>query len=310
MNRRQFLTGSAAAAGLAVLRPPMAWAAHGGRPALGGVCTHVLNKAQYVDTERVARHLRGLKTRLARDEWCPPGTGFDGFARRLEAVRRIHPTLRWIFVTGRAVEPIEPVLAQMAPYRDLLAGIEGPNEWNLSGREAWKQELSDYTKELYARVKAHPVLGDVPVLGPALAYPKGSGPYFGDHSTSMDVGTVHIYQPAYQVDTRYVQACIDGARAVSGTKTLWATELGAQIGDEVTRSDGYKPTENDQAWCFDVLRAEVGRRGVHRGFCYQLCNWVKRYESETTRENQFGCFRRDWSRKPLADRVVAANRAG
>jgi hypothetical protein len=177
----------------------------------------------------------------------PPGTGFGGFRRRLDTIHALQPRLRWVFVAGRASEPIDPVLDQIEPYARLIAGIEGPNEWNLSGRADWKAELSDYTRELYAKVRARPAFGNIPVIGPALGYPKGSGPYFGDHSAYMDVGNVHIYQPSYQVDTRYVQACIDGAGAVLGAKAMIATELNGQIGDQVLRSDGYQPTEADQA---------------------------------------------------------------
>lgn len=41
----------------------------------------------------------------------------------------------------------------------------------------------------------------------------------------MDVGNLHVYRPSYQVASRYVQACIDGAKVVSGAKPMIATEL-------------------------------------------------------------------------------------
>lgn len=311
MDRRQFITG-AAAAGLLMARPTRALANHSSVQHLpyGGVCTHVLNKAQYRDTAKVAHHLKMVEAKVARDEWCPPGTGFAGFARRLDGIHAIHPELRWVFVTGRATEPIDPVLDQMEPYARLIVGIEGPNEWNLSGRPDWRAELSAYTEELYAKVRARRAFKRVPVVGPSLAYPKGSGPHLGDHSAHMDVGNVHIYQPSYQVDTRYVQACIDGARVVSGAKPMIATELNGQIGDGIVRWDGYEPTEADQAWCYELLMSEVAKRGVHRGFCYQLLDHVKLYQPLTTKENRFGCFRADWSPKPLAAKVILANRRG
>lgn len=314
MNRRQLLLGGAAAGTALALNPRAALANHylvNNLP-YGGVCTHILNKAQYGNTENIGWYLKWMEAKYARDEWCPPGTGFDGFARRLDVVHSIHPTLRWVMVAGRAseIDNIDNVLDQMAPYGWRILAIEGPNEWNLSGRATWKEELVEYTKALYAKVKAHPQMSKIPVLGPALAYSKDSGPYVGNLGPWMDAGTVHLYQPSYQVDTRYIGATIDGALVMSGGKHLWATELNGQIGDSIVRADGYKPTEYDQAWCYRELMKFAGSRKVHRAFVYQLFNWTNMYDSVTATHNQFGCVRKDGSWKPLVNPVMEANRRG
>lgn len=322
MNRRDLLIGAGAAGLGLALRPNLALAGHAnvGNLPYGGVCTHILNKAQYFDTVKVGQYLRHLETKLARDEWCPPGTGYDGFKRRLDTIQVEHPSLRWVFVTGRAIElsHLPTVLDQMEPYvtAGVIAAVEGPNEWNLSGRATWKEELSTYTKELWRQVRARPAFDRTPVLAPALAYPKDSGPYFGDHSQWVNLTNLHFYQPSYQVDTRYLGLSVDGANAVAPGKGMVCTEVNGQIGDEIVRSDGYKPTEADQAWCYETILYHLGKgttavpAGVHRAFCYQLCNWVGMYDSITSEENQYGCFRKDWSRKPLADKVLVANRRG
>lgn len=322
MDRRKFITGAGLVGASLALNPKLALAGHSnvGNLPYGGVCTHILNKAQYFDTTKVGQYLKLLETRLARDEWSPPGSGTDGFIRRLDTIKTVHPNLRWVFVTGRGDElyHLDTVLNEMEPYvkSGLIVAIEGPNEWNLSGRSTWKEELSLYTKELWKRVRARSAWNNIPILAPALAYPKDSGPYFGDHSPWVNYNNLHFYQPSYQVDTRYLGLSVDGCNAVAPGKAMICTEVNGQIGDEIVRSDGYKPTEEDQAWCYETIMYHLGKgtatvpAGVHRAFVYQLCNWVKMYESETTKENQFGCFRKDWSRKPLADKVLVANRRG
>ncbi len=44
--------------------------------------------------------------------------------------------------------------------------------------------------------------------------------------------------------------------------------------------------------------------------CNQVLDHVKLYQRLTTKENRFGCFRADWSPKPLAAKVVPAHRRG
>ena len=54
---------------------------------------------------------------------------------------------------------------------------------------------------------------------------------------------------------------------------------------------------------FRLLAAELGSRGVHRVFSYELVNGSRPGESTTNAQNSFGCYRIEsdgrWTAKPL-----------
>jgi hypothetical protein len=308
VNRRRFLLAAGAVGAAVAVRPRSPGCpADGGESdplPYGGVATHLWYfETQYGDTAKVAEHLRRIQAPIARDEWLLPEAWPEYRRRYLDALELVHTEAgtTFVMVAGRATDPIDPVLDQMEPYAELLAGIEGPNEWNLKGRPRWREELSAYTEELYAKVRDRPAFDGIPVVGPAIGLSKDSGPLFGDHSRHMDVGNFHFYQPATQVDLRYYRASLAGARAVSGDKPIVATELNGIIGD------GHPGTEADQAANYRFLMELFGQDGIQRGFCYQLLDFSKPSEPLTHHENNFGCYRADHSAKPLAEAVREAN---
>ncbi|MBW3626291.1 MAG: hypothetical protein KY412_01640 [Actinobacteria bacterium] len=306
MNRRRFLTVAGATAAALAVRPRSKCPPAGtGQLPYGGVATHLWYfNTQYGDTRRVAEHLRRLETPVARDEWLLPEAEPAYRRRFFEALELLHAVAgtTFVMVTGRATAPIDPLLDEMEPYAQLLAGIEGPNEWNLSGRSRWKEELSSYTKELYTKVRNRPAFDGIPVVGPSIGFSKSSGPLFGDHSAFMDVGNFHFYQPATQLDLRYYRASLAGARAVSATKPMVATETNGIIGA------GLPGTEEHQARSYESLTDLFGGDGIRRAFCYQLFDFSRPSRPLTDRENNFGCFRPDYSAKPLAASVRETNR--
>ncbi len=307
MNRRRFVLAlGATAAALAVGTPAECSVPHrrGDWPH-AGVVTHLgYFNTQYGDADMVAKHLQLVGARFARDEWLLPEASPRHRRRYLDALELVHTVAgtSFVMVTGRATEPIDPVLDQMEGYAQLLAGIEGPNEWNLKGRSRWREELSAYTKELYAKVRNRPTFEGIPVIGPSIGLSKDFGPVFGDHSGHMDVGNFHFYQPATHVDVRYYRASLAGARAVSGNKPMVATEVNGIIGD------GYPGTEADQAASYESLMELFGDDGIRRGFCYQLLDFSSPSRPLSHRENNFGCYRADYSAKPLAVSVSHAAR--
>jgi hypothetical protein len=306
VNRRRFLLGAGTAAVALTVRPSSrGYDPDQGPLPYGGVATHLWYfGTQYDDSRKVAEYLRRVEAPIARDEWLRSEAWPEQRGRFLDALELAHTVAgtTFVMITGRATEPIDPVLDEMEPYAELLAGIEGPNEWNLKERPQWKEELSAYTKELYAKVRDRPAFDGIPVVGPSLGLSKTWGPLFGDHSRYMDVGNFHFYQPATQVDIRYYRASLAGARAVSGSKPMVATEVNGIIGD------GYAGNEVDQAWNYDHLMRLLGHDGIHRGFCYQLLDFAKPSRPLTHQENNFGCYRFDYTAKPLAEAVRKLNR--
>jgi hypothetical protein len=306
VNRRRFLLAlGTTAAALAVRTPPGCDPPCRRGSAYGGVATHLgYFDTQYGDAAKLAEHLHLIGAKVARDEWLPPEASSGHRRRYLAAMELAHTVAgtKFLMVSGRATEPIDPVLDEMEPYVELLAGIEGPNEWNLKGRPRWREELSAYTRDLYAKVRDRRAFDGIPVVGPSIGLSKDSGPVFGDHSRHMDVGNFHFYQPASQIDLGYYRASLAGARTVAGSKPMVATEVNGIIGD------GYPGTEADQARSYEYLMRLLGEDGIRRGLCYQLFDFSQPSRPLSHRENNFGCYRVDFSAKPLATAVRRVNR--
>ncbi|HEV2810765.1 MAG TPA: hypothetical protein VGV93_10265 [Acidimicrobiales bacterium] len=308
MNRRRFIlaVGATAAAAVAVRAPPECSVPRKRYDLpYGGVVTHLgYFDTQYGDAAMLAKHLQLVGAKFARDAWPLPEASPDQRRRYLEALELAHTVAAtsFVMITGRATEPIDPILDEMEPYTELLAGIEGPNEWNLKGRPRWSEELSTYVKELYAKVRDRPAFEGIPVIGPSIGLSKDFGPVFGDHSGHMDIGNFHFYQPATQVDIPYYRASLAGARTVSGNKPMVATEVNGIIGD------GYPGTEEDQAASYESLMGLFGDDGIRRGFCYQLFDFSSPSRPLSHRENNLGCYRADYTAKPLAVPVDKTNR--
>lgn len=166
-------------------------------------------------------------------------------------------------------------------------------------------ELRDHQEELYAKV--HQRFPGVQVAGPTLA--PSSAELMGDLSYAMDVGNLHIYFVALPIDVYGMDRHLRKTRVMTGSKPLICTENNFIIGDRYA----YGPDgsgEHAQASGYAEMGRLLGERGVARAFCYELVDGSSPRDPVTHRENNFGCFRADWSAKPLAGEVRKACRRG
>lgn len=144
MNRRQFLTGTAATGALLALKTDPAWAWPARTPTpCGGVATHLSYfNTPYGDSTRTARGVKALGARWARDS-IPTGQGDSWYDRVYRAVRQVHaatpnaPATSFCMIGGHPAEPVGDTLDVLEPLvRDgIVQVIEGANEWDLNADE-------------------------------------------------------------------------------------------------------------------------------------------------------------------------------
>ncbi len=316
MKRRQLIIGGAASAALAALdtvaRPVPAFAGHDANNNLpyGGVNTHFTYfGTPYGNASATVDRLKRLLTRVARDGLAI-GQSSGWYDRVYSAIRLAYddgstrPKTKFIMIAGKPGQSITAHLDVLAPLvnEGIVVAIEGPNEWDINGGDNWVAELRAHQQELYTKVKAR--WPSMTVIGPALAHSNRYGDDLGDLSSYMNVGNVHFYATAAGIDTDYLDRVIAGAKLVAGTKPLIATESNGIIGD------GYPGDESTQDDTMRLLYQLLGERGVHRVMCYELLNGSAPDQPSTHRENNFGCWRADYSVKPLAYAVYEANLRG
>ncbi len=324
MDRRQFLVGAAAAGATLTLDTGAAWArpARSGTPAYSGVATHLsFFNTPYSDSTTAAKAVKAVGARWARDG-IPTGQGDSWYDRVYRGVRQVHaktstaPTTYFSMIGGHPAEPVDDTLDVLEPLvRDgIVRVIEGANEWDLNSVEhdgvtrygpGVLTELLQHQEELYAKV--HQRFPGVQVAGPTLD--PDNARLMGDLSYAMDLGNLHIYFVDLPIDVYGMDRHLRGTRVMTGSKSLICTESNFIIGDGYTyRTDA--SGEQAQASGYAEMLRLLGRRGVTRAFCYELVNGSSPSDRSSHRENNFGCFRADWSAKPLASTVRDACRRG
>ncbi len=323
MDRRQFLTGAAAAGAAMTLLSGVPWARPAQRnPAYGGVVTHLsFFNTPYADSETAASAVKALGARWARDE-IPTGQGDGWYDTVYRAMRQVHaptataPATYFVMVGGHPAVAVDETLDVLEPVirEGIVKVIEGANEWDLNSDEhegvtrygpGVLTELREHQEELYAKV--HQRFPGVQVAGPTLD--PDNAELMGDLSYAMDLGNLHIYFKRLPIDVYGMDRHLRKTRIMTGSKPLICTESNFIIGDRYSyRADG--AGRRAQASGYTSTMALLGERGVNRTFCYELVDGSSPRDPSKHRENNFGCFRTDWSPKPLAFEVRDACRRG
>ena len=288
-----------------------ALASHATALPAGGVVSHLSYfNTPYADARSAGLGVKVLEAKMVRDS-IPPNQPQGYYDRLYDAFRSVSTQsgARFLLTTTRADESVTAQLDAIAPLvaSGIVWGVEGANEWdNVTDLAAgWEAQLRAHQKELYLQVKAR--WPGLPVVGPSLSFSK-TGPIVGDLSSYLDYGNIHYYGSIRGIDTRDLDRRIANARAVSGSKPMWATEANGIVGT------GYPDSERAQATVMRDLYWLLGQRGVRRVFSYELVNGSRPSRPASDRENNFGSFKVSsagtWQAKPVFFEVRAANRRG
>lgn len=320
-TRRIRLALVALVTGLTLLPAAPVNAGHGTNLPYGGVNTHLTySNTKYYDYEYVAQKLKESETKFYRDA-INPGQGQAYYDRFATAVRRIREVsgARLVAIFVRADQTpaqIQQVMDQLAPLvaEGHVAAFEGSNEWdNVAGStvSGWEQQVRTHQCELWNKSRAQ--FPTMPVIGPSLSY-KTTGSFVGDLSHCMSIGNFHYYS----ADGIYSPDLVARWRD-KGIVAGWADGSGDPMlvteSNGIYSCDGAYPntSEQTQAQRMTELYQALGGLeygGAHRVFTYELLNGSKPSRDACHRENNFGIFRSDGSRKPVFTPVLEANRRG
>jgi hypothetical protein len=172
--------------------------------------------------------------------------------------------------------------------------LEWDDEADYGGATSWAPRLAAWGRELYAKVKADPLLASIPVVGPALTR-FGSPAMLGDQSAFLDWASIHPYTGARSPDPALVQNEREHIRPVSSAKPALATEAGFHTSPQAMRP-GQPPTDEATAAVYTVRTVlEHYLSGIPRTYVYEL---VDELDDPARPEANFGLLRHDFSRKP------------
>jgi hypothetical protein len=266
-----------------------------------GIQTHMnYFDTAYADWPRVVSSVRRLRVRHLRDGmFAMPQSWGDWTARVDRAVRQtgdagLDITFGMGFPGWKAGSPEQLAAKAAGQYRGVVEALEGPNEYDFSGRPEWAAELREYQGRLAEAIRAQPNLRRVPILAPALA--SGVHDRVGDLSTAVTRGNLHAY-PGGKVPEADLSWPLTLQRMVSRDAPVWITETGYHTAPNARYLSQPGVSERAQAIYQPRLLLDAFRRGFTRTYTYELLD-EKPDPEHHSQEQHFGLLRHDFSPKP------------
>ena len=267
-----------------------------------GVQTHLsYYDTAYGDVPRIVQKLNELGVDHLRDGmFANPGWGEwnERYYRAVE-LAAAHGQ-RFLFGMGypgwRAGTTAELVGVIAGRLRHAVAGVEGPNEYDLfHPGPNWASELRDYQRELHRQVRAEPRLSGVPVVGPSLVFDDPER-QLGSLEDAIDFGNIHPYTSAHAPSPELLRGRFEAVQHIFGARPLFATEAGFHNALHATH--GQVPLPERVAASY-LLRTylEHFRAGIRRTYAYELID-EHPDPGLTDPERHFGLLRNDYSEKP------------
>jgi hypothetical protein len=247
----------------------------------------------YKDATAVAGALKDLGVRHVRDDL------YMANPRQYAGIRTVaNEGVRFNLIMGRPTSPQSAADYVATVAKELPASavesIEGTNEWDISGRDAWVEEMHTRQKQLYAAAKANPATKHLPVLAPALAF-RWNYAAAGDMSTTADLANGHLYPGGWQ-PTEPMAKSTNAIRSSSGSQQLIVTEAG--YNNAVNTTNGHLPVPEDVSGVYQPrLLLDHVLRGTKRVYSYELIDEFNDPD-RTNVEAHFGLLRRDLTPKP------------
>ncbi|MFV0458030.1 MAG: hypothetical protein ACK5MT_04545 [Actinomycetales bacterium] len=248
----------------------------------------------YTQTTQLAEALSDLGVRHVRDRlYVNSPTQYD----RLRTLGEEGIGLN--LITGNPLNqggsPAQLVSTAQAELGAQVESFEGANEWNLTGRTNWADELRTHQRAVYSAVKSNPTYAYTPVLAPALGRREGRAD-LGDISSISDFGNNHLY-PGGKEPTWFMDSELSNEQIVVPGKPTYITETGYH--NALQTSSTHLPAPEDVvADYMPRLLLEYYSRGVPRTYFYEFAD---EGVNTTDHEDNFGLVRMDYSRKPAFD---------
>lgn len=259
-----------------------------------GVATHL----RYTDTsyghfdDIIKPRLIELGIRHIRDGGRDPG-----LFQKLNQLAQYGIKSTLVMDPRDGITPSEAVniIKQVLPS---VEAIEGPNEWDVASYmtyqgQAFPNGLRQFQTDLYNAVKSDPVTSFVSVLAPSMAIPY-YGKDLGSLSNVVDYGNMHSYAGGNLPDQDLDWKWIPLTQAVSGNKSIIATEAGWHNAVNDPHASQKGVTEAVSGKYIPRMYLEYFNRGIQRTFTYELID----ERQADDQENNFGLLRVDGSPKP------------
>lgn len=255
----------------------------------------------YTRLDRVLEALDSLGVRHVRDGLLPPSTepglkSWQQFYFSQLAAHRIDADLI-LGSPGDGVTSVPGLVGELGRLPSGFVGsVEGPNEYDLSGRARWPAELRAYQRRLYTEVRDRPSLVSLPVLAPSFGNP-GNAWLPGDLGRWSDASNVHSYPGGLAPGAAGLRRGL-GRRVGSGDASVFATETGYH--NALDDQSGHPPVSERVAGAYiPRLLLDSFASGIERTYLYELVDEGPDPRG-ADRERNFGLFRYDFSPKPAA----------
>lgn len=244
----------------------------------------------YGQRETVLRALKDLGAVWIRSRIHTGNKGQVAFVNQLAA--NGIKTNGLIDLPGKRDTPEALVALVASSMPGAMMSLEGPNEWNLQGGSDWVAELVSHQTRLWNAAKANAATRNLAVVGPALGMRTGYAE-FGNRSSIMDWGNIHLYTGGYVPGYRTDDVLRD-ERTVCGSKPIIVTETGWHNASDWHGPHYYTPEDVAGSYA-PRLWLEYFIRDVPKLAIYELCD---NPAGRNLREHHFGLLRGDLSRKP------------
>jgi len=179
-----------------------------------------------------------------------------------------------------------------------ITSVEGPNEYDLSGKSTWASDVRTYQQQLYQTIKGDAATTNMPVFGPSLT---SGGAYsaVGDLSNSVDAVNMHNYFGGRNPGNLGYG---DGGYGSLAYNTRVASVYAPNKGFVTTETGYYNSPSSNQGvpeWTsgryIPRTYLEEFNNGIPHTYTYELINT---WNDANNPEANYGLLRNDGSEKP------------
>lgn len=269
---------------------PIAFSAQALRGSVGVGIHAAYNDTAYYDTDRVLAYLQELGV-----TWIREGIKENPAAWYLEFFRKAAAAgIKINLIVGEPLgrygqfgmgEQAALVQALKTVYAGKFHQLEGPNEWDVSGRPNWQGELATFYAAYRNAIRAEPALNGVRFIGGAMAHAYNFDTYI---DRNQEAATIHPYPGGEMPEQGFIQDQMARARNSAGIgKPIIATELG--YNNAVRTSSGNVGVPEDVAAHY-LIREFIYNyaQGIEQNFVYQLFDQKPNNPERTNIEEWFG----------------------